>query len=321
MPVRQRKEVQKMSRCYGLILACVLFASVVCAHQGAARDENLWREFGLVRSTPGHLGKFAVTSYQMKDLTGALAAWEWLRSSTSRPCDLAAFCTRDPNQIVVWDDNYVVIFQGAGLPTKAEVASVLDTLPGKRDTALPAIFSFLPHEGLVPESARYVLGSESLKAFAPELASADPGFNQGAEAQIAAYTVGNTTPLKLALFYYPTPEMARLHAVNFKLVPNTRVKRSGMLVAVVFGPAADAQADTLLSRIEYEAKVTWNDSPPPSPIKPLYQLLLNIMYLSILLVTLCLVAGLIYAAMRIYRRRYGTLDEQEAMTTLHLTGD
>jgi hypothetical protein len=257
----------------------------------------------------------------MKDLTGALAAWEWLRSPTSRPCDLADFCTRNQNQIVLWDDNYVVTIAN-GTPSKAVVASLLKVLPDKRDTALPAIFTFLPHQGLVPESARYVLGPESLRAFAPELASSDPGFKQGAEAQIAEYTVGNDpTQLHLAIFYYPTPEMARLHSVALKLLPNTHVKRSGVLVAVVFGGATDTQADTLLSRIEYEAKVTWNDSPPPSPIKPLYQLLLNIMYLSIILAALCLVAGLIYAAMRIYRRRYGTLEQDEAMTTLHLTVD
>ena len=39
--------------------------------------------------------------------------------------------------------------------------------------------------------------------------------------------------------------------------------------------------------------------PPPSPIKPLYQLLLNIMYLSIIFSAVCLLAGLIYAGMRI----------------------
>ncbi len=305
-----------MPRRCGLIFCCLLFAAIA-----SADDQSLWREFGLVHTTATKLGKLTVTSYQMRDLTGALAAWEWLRSPEAKPCDAADFCTREGNQTIVWDDNYVVTFQG-GLPTKAGVDQVLKALSDKHSTALPAIFTFLPHEGLVPESARYVLGPDSLKAFAPELASAKAGFEEGAEAQIAEYKVaGSQNPIRLALFYYPTPEMARLHAVDFKLVPNTHVKRSGLLDAVVFGPATDKQADTLLSRVQYEAKITWNDVPPPSPIKPLYQLLLNIMYLSIILVALCTVAGLIYAGMRIYRRRYGTLEAEEAMTTLHLSGD
>jgi hypothetical protein len=316
MPLRQWKEVQKMSRRCSLILGCLLLASALYAD-----DQALWREFGLVKTSTARVGKLNVTTYQMKDLTGALAAWEWLRSSSSHPCDLSAFCTRNADGIVLWDDNYVVTIAN-GLPAKAAVDSIVAALPNKRDTALPAIFTFLPHQGLIPESARYVLGPDSLKAFAPELASTDPGFKEGAEAQVAEYSVPNDpTPLHLAIFYYPTPEMARLHSLAFKLAPNTHVKRSGVLVALVFGPATEAQADTLLSRIEYEAKVTWNDAPPPSPIKPLYQLLLNIMYLSILLAGICLLAGLIYAGMRLYRRRYGTLEQDEAMTTLGLTRD
>ena len=124
------------------------------------------------------------------------------------------------------------------------------------------------------------------------------------------------------MFDYPTPEMARFHAVNFKtLGNNVHVKRSGVLVAVVFGRASETQADTLLSRVQYEAKITWNETPPPSPIRPLYLLLRNILWASGILSALAFAAGLMYAAMRLYRRKYGTLEDDEAMTTLHLTGD
>ncbi len=132
---------------------------------------------------------------------------------------------------------------------------------------------------------------------------------------------GSTEPARLALFYYAAPGMARAHTAQFKKMPGAHVKRSGVLVAVVFGNASEQTADTLLSRVEYQAKITWNDTPPPPPIKPLYALLLNIIYASVLLSALCLLGGLIYAGMRIYRRRYGQLEANEAMTTLHLSGD
>jgi len=286
----------------------------------AADDSALWHEYGLIHTQTTNAGKVAITTYEMKDLTGALAAWEWLRSPNGHTCDLAEFCTVEPNKTVVSQDNYVVVFEGK--PNKTQVNNVLQALPNKKGTSLPAILTFLPHEGLVQDSARYVLGPVSLKAFAPELESSNPGFDQGAEAQVAQYRVGKSeTPIHLALFYYPAPEMARLHTINFKLLPNAQVKRSGVLVAVVYGAVTEAQADTLLSRVEYEAKITWNEAPPPSPIKPLYQLLTNIIYLSVILSAICLLAGLMYAGMRIYRRRYGTLDAQEAMTTLHLRGE
>jgi hypothetical protein len=144
----------------------------------------------------------------------------------------------------------------------------------------------------------------------------------GAEGQIAAYKLpGANTPIRLALFYYPSPEAARIHLAALRKIPGVEVKRSGVLVGVVLPGATQAQADTLLSRVQYQAKITWNDSPPPGQIKPLYRLLLNILYMSVLLSVLCLVGGLMYGGMRLYRRRFGTLESDEAMTTLHLTGE
>ena len=302
-------------------IPAILAALVVFSSSLSAQDSALWNEYGLVRSDTTRHGKLSVTTYEMKDLTGALAAWEWLRSPNGHACDLAPFCNQDGTRTVASDYNYVMVFEGA-FPSKQLIAATMNALPDKHDTSLPAILTFLPQQGLVPNSARYILGPVSLARFAPELTSAKPGFESGAEAQVAEYRVGNgAAPARLAIFNYAAPEMARLHSTEFKLLPNVHVKRSGVLLALVLNAPSQEQADTLLSRVEYEAKITWNDAPPPSPIKPLYRLLLNIMYLSIVLSAICLLAGLIYAGMRLYRRRYGTLEADEAMTTLHLTGD
>lgn len=315
-----------MSRRGSIILALLIFFATLLAAQRVlaptgGNDQALWREYGLENTKQTNQGKLLITTYEMKDLTGALAAWEWLRSPAGRPCDLTAFCTADGTRTVVTNDNYVVVFDGER-PTKAQVDGALNALPNKPQTSLPAILTFLPRNGLMPDSARYILGPVSLAAFAPDLESSQPGFNEGAEAQVGEYQLGKKErPVRLALFYYPAPEMARLHTVGFKLIPGTHVRRSDVLIAVVYGNATDREADTLLSRIQYEAKIIWNDEPPPSPIKPLYQLLWNIIYLSMILGALCLLAGLMYGGMRLYRRRYGSLEADEAMTTLHIRGE
>ncbi len=304
-----------MLRCSRLVSLCfLLFAGLL-----NASDADVWKEYGLVHSDTVHRGNQTVTSYQLKDLTGAIAAFEWQRSPRANTCQLAAFCSQDPQQTTVSDANYVVKFEGPP-PTQAEVDETLKALPDKHGTSLPAILTFLPKEGRVANSPRYILGPASLDAFAPELRSINPGFAEGAEAQVASYQIKGGNPVRLALFYYPTPEMARIHTAAFKQAIGNHVKRSAVLVAAVFGSASDEQADTLLSRVQYEAKITWNEVPPPSPIKPLYQLLVDIIYLSVFLSVLCLAAGLVYAGIRIYRRRYGTLESEEAMTTLNLTG-
>ncbi len=295
-------------------------ALAAVSHSQTAADDSLWREFGLVQKSDARIGAASVGLYRMKDLTGALAAWEWRRLPDGHACTLADFCTTDGKRTVLTDANYLVELDGS--TPKPALDAFLQKLPNRHNTSLPAIVTFIPVKNLVPNSARYILGPEALKDFAPQLTGlAQPGFDQGAEAQVAEYKSDSGETLHLALFYYPTPEMARIHVAQFKKLPGVHAKRSGVLVGLVYGGASDQQANSLLSRIEYEAKVTWNDVPPPSPIKPLYQLLWNIIYLSGVLVALCLLSGLIYAGIRLYRRRFGTLEEDEAMTVLHLSRD
>jgi hypothetical protein len=243
-----------------------------------------------------------------------------MRNPDDRSCELAPYCAQNNNRTVLWDGaNYVLVLEGAKA-TKTEVADLISKLPERRESSLPPLLSFIPHTDLVPNSARYVLGPVSLSRVAPELTNAQPGFDSGAEAHYTSYKVSGGL-VRLALFYYPTPEMARAHTVNFKLVPGTSVKRSGVLVAVVLPGATQQQGDTLLSQIEYEGRITWNETQQGNPVSTLYRLLMNIMIMSLILVALCLTAGLIYAIMRLYRRRFGKLEEDEAMTTLHLTGE
>ena len=296
------------------------------AHRGAIGeaavpgDAAVWKEFGLVASESAPYSgaglKTTVTAYRFKDTTGALAAWEYLRPSDGKRCQLAPSCSEDASQLLVFDANYVLVFAGKR-PDKKQVDDLFQQLPAKHESSLPAILTFVPRLDLVPNSARYILGLASLKQFAPELVSAEPGFEQGAEGYLATYQVDGS-PVRLVLFYYPTPEMARLHSIQFKLVPNTVVKRSAVLIAVATG-GSEKQADDLLARVQYEARITWNDAPPANQVKILYSLFINIIIVSCILVALCTLAGIFYASMRIYRRRYGSLESEEAMTTLHLS--
>ncbi|HSU31112.1 MAG TPA: DUF6599 family protein [Bryobacteraceae bacterium] len=305
-----------MPRSCGLALLTILLATSLFGG-----DDPLWSEYGLAHTDTIHRGRLTVTAYRMKDSTGALAAWEWLRSPQSRPCSLASFCTKDKDRTVLFDGNYVLVFTG-GNPRKTDLDAVINGLPDRHDTQLPPVLTFLPRNELVPGSARYLLGSASVDAFAPELRGVNLGFNVGTEGQVASYKTGAGQPVRLVVLDYPTPDMARQYEKAVSKVLGGSVKRSGVLVAAVLPPASNDQATALLSRVQYEARIVWNDEPSSTnPIKPMYELLLSIIYLSCLLSALALAAGLVYAGMRVYRRRYGTLEGEEAMTTLHLTGD
>jgi hypothetical protein len=284
---------------------------------------DVFKEFGFLSSElaqfHGPAGNGALTVYRMQDATGALAAWDWLRPQDSKHCALADHCAVYASRTLLLDANYVLDFEGFA-PKKQTLQALLASLPNRRPSDIPPVVNFVPLKDLVPNSARYILGPESLKAIAPELSDANPGFDQGAEAHYTAYRV-NGGLVRLVLFDYPSPGIARQHTVGFKLVPGAQVKRSTMLVAIILPGASEAQGNAVLDQVKYQAKILWNEPPPPNPIPTLYRLLINIVILSVILSALALTAGIIYGLMRLYRRRYGTLEEDEAMTTLHLTGE
>jgi hypothetical protein len=284
-------------------------------------DPQVFQEFGFTSaesaSYRGPKGQGTLTAYQMKDATAALAAWEWLRPADSRRCNYSPYCAEDRGHVLVLDANYVLEFRGV-TPGKDLLQTLEAGLPNRRESPPPPVLAFVPHKDLVSNSAKYNLGPGALGKIAPQLADSKPGFDEGAEAHFTEYRLDGGLA-KLVLFYYPSPEMARLHVVAFKSIPGVQVKRSGVLVAVVLPGATEKQADAILGQVEYEAKITWNESPQPDPMPVLYRLLVNIVYLCILLAALCIAAGVMYGMMRLYRRRFGTLEEDEAMTTLHLT--
>lgn len=285
-------------------------------------DSEAFGEFGFVSSTAAEYrsakGKGTVTAYRMKDATGGLAAWDWLRAADARRCQVADHCAAWGSTVLINDANYVLEFRGLS-PSKADLQALIAALPDRHPSDLPPVVNFVPLKDVVPNSARYILGPASLAAVAPALVGTNPGFENGAEAHYTAYRVGGGT-VKLVLFDYASPEMARIHTVDFKAIPGTQVKRSGVLVAVILPGATERQGEAVLDQVKYQAKILWNEPPPPNPVPTLYKLLVNIIIVSLLLAALGLTAGILYGLMRWYRRRYGTLDEDEAMTTLHLNG-
>jgi hypothetical protein len=288
-----------------------------------AADSAAFKEFGFVSSESAEYqnrkGKGTLSAYRMKDATGGLAGWDWLRPADAHRCEIAEHCAAWGNTILINDANYVLEFRGL-VPTKADVQALVASLPDRHPSDLPPVLNFVPLKDLVPNSARYILGPASLGAVAPELVAAKPGFDNGAEAHYTVYRVDGGT-VKLVLFDYPSPEMARIHTVDFQAVPGAQVKRSGVLVAIVLPGATERQGQAVLNQVQYQAKILWNEPPPPNPVPTLYKLLMNIIFVSLILAALALAAGIAYGLMRLYRRRYGTLEADEAMTTLHLSGD
>ncbi len=129
--------------------------------------------------------------------------------------------------------------------------------------AFPPSPTYLP-PGQLPNSERYVGGPVALNEFFPGIPSSAAGFHLGGEAAVAEYKPG----LKLALFSYPMPSIARNREAELAKIPGAIVKRSGTLVAVVLHPQDANAAETLLSQVHYRATVTTGQKPATRTRQP-----------------------------------------------------
>jgi hypothetical protein len=123
--------------------------------------------------------------------------------------------------------------------------------------------------------------------------------------------------MKLAIFSYPTPQIARERLVDFQRISGAMAKRAGPLVAVVLSPANPDDAERLLAQVRYEPNITWSER-VPTRRDNIGNLIINAFELIGILLAFCVVAGISYGGVRSLLRRTGPSGEPEAMITLHL---
>jgi len=282
-------------------------------------DQALWDEYGLKESETatfeGENGKFTATGYRLGDTTGAMAAFDWQRPASGKPHPLADLSAQTARELMLVRGNYLLVFQGYKPPSEV-LAPLLDGLRNVDATPLPNLPGFLPSQNLVPNSGRYVVGPAGLAKFDPGIPPSVAAFHLGAEAQVGVFhsTKGNIT---LAIFDYPTPQIARQKETDFGGVKGAVVKRSGPLVAVILAPPDPDAAERLLAQVRYEAQITLSERIPGPQDNP-GTMILNIVIFAGILIIFCILAGFFAGGLRIFvlSRRKGA--EADPMILLHL---
>ena len=124
--------------------------------------------------------------------------------------------------------------------------------------------------------------------------------------------------MTLAVFSYPTPQIARERLVDFQRISGAMVKRTGPLLAVILAPRDSNEAERLLGKVRYEPTITWNER-VPTRRDNIGDLVINAFELIGILLVFCVVAGVSYGGFRAFRRRSAAAGGGEAMIMLHLS--
>jgi hypothetical protein len=245
------------------------------------------REYGV---TSAELREYAqgqqaasVTLYRMVDPTAAYGAFTALRDPEMAPLDLgdsASFAAATGDRALFVVGNLVLGITAPGeRPTNTALAEIAATLLPRADPRpYPHISSFLPRNGLIAGSERYVLGPRALReasSMVPATGEDWMGFSKSAEAILARYRASSPRQgqeMTLLLTIYPTQQIAadqfsefnRWMALNLDPAQaNGRTvvfgTRSSALVALVFGAGSQEIANTLLGQVQYRSVITWNE--------------------------------------------------------------
>jgi len=283
-------------------------------------DRPLWDEYGFQQAEQAEYEsgarKFTASAYRLQDSTGALATFEWQRPADAKPSKVAKLAVDTPVSLMLAHGNYLLIFRGYK-PDVGEIDALYQTLPSLDQSQLPALSGYLPPDQLVANSERYVTGPVGLQKFGSGILPSTAAFHMGAEAQLARFRAPGGE-LGLAIFSYPTPQIARERLVDFQRISGAMAKRAGPLVAVILSPASPDDAERLLAKVRYEPAITWNERVPTARDN-IGNLVINAFQLIGILLAFFVVAGLSYGGIRAFLRRGGPGGEADRMITLHLS--
>lgn len=283
-------------------------------------DRALYEEYGLDTTeqaifTSANL-HFTSTVWRFRDSTGAMAMFQSRRPPGATPSNTTQLAVHTSDGTIFAFGNYV--FQLAGnLPSVEDLRQFFANLPKLEQSPLPTLMTDLPKQDLVANSERYIVGPVSLDRFFPGMAPSVAAFHLGAEAQVGKFKTAKGL-LTLAIFDYPTPNMARERDQEFQKIPGAMARRVGPLVALTINPPDADAAERILDQVRYEQNITWNEKVPENQAKSTLKFLVSAFYFAGLMIALCLVAGLIYGGTRVLSRKLNRGQDPDAMITLHL---
>lgn len=285
----------------------------------AVNDRPVWDEYGLQASESATYenGKahFTVSAWQLQDTTGSLAAFDWQRPPDAKTSNAASLAAESKKTLLLVEGNYLLRFDGYQ-PSKEELDALTGTLKNVDATTLPSLPGYLPSADLIPNSERYVTGPAALAKFDSIIPPSVAAFHFGSEAQIGVFQnpKGKVT---LAIFNYPSPQIAIQKLPDFEKLPQAMAKRSGPLIAVVVSPPDSDFAERLLGQVRYQVSIT-RDEYVPGKRDNIGVLIINIFIFIGILSAFSIISGLFVGGFRTWLRRGRKGEEADSMITLHL---
>ena len=295
------------------------------------------KEYELVSAELGEYKRgsetLSVRALRFHDASGAYGAYSFYRQNGWPKEQIGSGATSNHNRVLFWVGDTVVdaTFSQISAMSGSELRELAAGLPrpegGKALT--PPILANLPKANLDGQTTHYAVGPASYAGASGVLPADLVGFDRGAEAVTANYSL-HSGPATLTILDYPTPQMAAAQETKIRAyidackhagkqeqagwtkglqdsdLVSLEVKRSGPLVALVSGDAVPDESHKLLAAIHFEADLTSMQQPAENEVLKTGKLLLGIALLVLVICGISLLLAFFLGGFRVlYRKARG----------------
>lgn len=267
--------------------------------------------------------KLTLKAARFADATGSYGAFTYYKMPQMLKETIPDQAASLNERVLFYRGNILVdvVFEKLSAMSAAELRELSQALPlpPANSRNLPSLPAYLPKQGYVKNTAKYVVGPVGLEKISSPIPQQLVDFSVGSEVVLGTYQTSDGQAT-LILIAYPTPQIAaehlrRIDAARQPLAPRLAGsppatnagpffdKRTGPMLVIATGVISPDDAKFLLGLVNYEADVTWNENTYTGKKNNLGNLLLNVFLLCAILMAFSAVAGLAFGGIRIFFNR------------------
>ena len=257
--------------------------------------------------------RLTLKAARFQDATGAYGAFTFYRTPQMQEEKIGDWGASLNDRVLFFRGNILVEakFQRLSAMSAAELRELASDLPkpSGAEGNLPGLPAFLPKRSYVKNSSKFVVGPIGLEKAGAFLPAASVDFGKSPELIIGDYRVGSATG-KLAVIRYPTEQIAAGQLKQIESAEQAHqsgsqimARRSGPLVIISAGQIPEDEAKALLSSVNYDADITWNENTYFTRRDNAANLIVGVILLAAIICGLSLVAGLVFGGFRVAVKR------------------
>lgn len=302
---------------------------------GALLKEYGFTDFAGATYTRDDGRKLTVKAARFQDASGAYGAFTFYKTPEMLNEKIGDQGYSLNERVLFYRGNILVdaVFEKLSAMSAAELRELANGLPrAPGPTAnLPGLPIYLPKESYVKNTAKYVMGPIALERIGPPIPAQYVDFSKGAEVVLGDYNFSGV-PATVMLMGYPTPQIAATQQKQIESAQQAHqlgdsvinLRRTGPILVLVSGAISSSDAKGLLSSVNYDADVTWNQNTYFTRRDNVANLIVGVIILAAIIGGISIVAGVAFggfrlAMKRLFPNRVFDRPEQMEIIALHLS--